>query len=461
MRARVLAATTAALALAACNLDPAYVRPAPPVPASFPQGPAYAPNQPGPAASEVRWREFFTDPNLRSVIELALDNNRDLRVAAANIEAARAQYRIERSNLFPSVGANGSATVARPGGGAPTEHLYSVSLGFSAWELDLFGRIRSLSRAALEQFLATEEARRATQTSLIAEVASDYEQLAADRQLLTVAQQTLAAQQASLDLTRARFAAGVASALDVDQAQTTVETARADVAQFTTQAAQDQNALNLVAGTTAPDALLPAGLAATPGMMVDLPAGVSSTVLLMRPDILQAEHQLRANNADIGAARAAFFPTITLTAGAGAASTALSGLFDTAARTWSFVPTISLPIFNAGRTRANLHLAQAQRDAAVAQYERAIQAAFQEVADALARRGTIADQIGADQRLVAAATEAVQLTNARYQRGTDPYLNVLVAQRTLYSAQQALVSIRLVQLTNAVSLYRALGGGVG
>jgi len=463
--AKAAVALSAAL-VAGCSLAPAYQRPAAPVPAAWPQGPSYAAPAAGPQASSIAWHAFFGDPKLQAVLKEMLAQNRDLRVAVANIEAARASFHVQRADLFPDVTANASGSKARlapsqTGLPAPAvERAYAASIGFSAYELDLFGRIRSLTTAAQEQYFATEEARRSVQTSLIAEAASDYYNLAADLDLLRVAQETYASQKASLDIIRGRFDHGEASMLEVRQAETSVEQARGDIAQFTSQAAQDRNALELVVGAPVPDALLPAGLPARPPVMTELPAGLSSTVLLQRPDVLQSEHQLKAANADIGAARAAFFPTISLAASLGQASPALNALFAGASRTWSYGPSGSLPIFAGGRNVAGLQGARAQRDAAVAQYEKAIQTAFREVADALARRGTIGEQVAADTALQTSAADALRLETARYDVGAEPYLNVLIAQRTLYSAQQTLISTRLVEITNAVSLYRALGGGV-
>jgi multidrug efflux system outer membrane protein len=461
-----LAAALTAAALAACTLAPPYQRPAAPVPQAWPQGASYAAPTPGPAAASIAWRSFFADPKLQAVLAQALAQNRDLRVAIGNIEAARANYRVQRAELAPTIAASGSGSERRlppsqTGLAQPvTERAYAASIGFSAYELDLFGRIRSLSRAAQEQYLATEEARRAVQVSLIAETAADYYSYAADLDLLRVAQDTYASQKASLDITRARFKYGEASMIDVRQVETSVEQARADIAQYTTQAAQDRNALELVVGAPVADALLPTGLSPQPPVMTDLPEGLSSAVLLQRPDVLQSEHQLKAANADIGAARAAFFPTISLSAALGQASPALSALFQGSARTWSYGPAVALPIFSGGRNLANLQGARAERQIAVAQYERAIQSAFREVADALARRGTIGEQLSAQTGLAAAAADLVRLETARFQVGSQTYLDVLIAQRTLYAAQQRLVSVRLVEITNAVSLYRALGGGV-
>jgi len=465
MRLRLLASTLAGLSVAGCSLAPTYQRPSPPIPSTWPQGASYAPPTGGPVATTVAWRSFFRDPKLQAVLEQMLAQNRDLRIAVANIEAARASYRVERADLLPTVNAVGEATEQRTPAsqtglaGAVTQRAYTASIGFSAFELDLFGRIRSLTRAAQEQYLATEEARRAVQISLIAETAFDYYSLAADLDLLRVARDTYASQKASLDIIRARFDQGQTSMVEVRQAETAVEQARADIAQYTTQVAQDRNALELVVGAPVSDALLPTGLSEQPLVMTDLPEGLGSGVLLQRPDVQESEHQLKAANADIGAARAAFFPSISLSAALGQASPALSALFQGSARAWSYGSAVNLPLFAGGRNLGNLQGARAQRDAAVAQYEKTIQTAFREVADALARRGTIGEQLSAQTSLASAATDALRLETARYQVGAEPYLNVLITQRTLYNAQQSLIAIRLVQVTNAVSLYRALGGG--
>jgi multidrug efflux system outer membrane protein len=450
--------------LGGCNLDPAYHRPGPPVPTGFPQGPSYAPPASGPDAASIGWRSFFTDPDLQAVIETALNNNRDLRVAVANIQSAQGQVGVQRAALFPNVNAGVSETYQQapnafvPGGGSLQLRLYSASIGFSNWELDLFGRTRSLTRAAYDQYLADEDNRRAVQVSLIAQTATAWLTYAADKDLLAVAQQTLAAQQASVDLTRARFNGGIASELDVHQAETGLQQARSDIASFTTNLAQARNAIDLLVGAPVPESRLPKTLS-TSAAMGEVQAGLSSQVLLTRPDVLQAEHQLLAANANIGAARAAFFPQISLTANAGQESAGLDKLFASASRTWLFEPSLAAPIFAGGRNVANLKSAKAQRDAAVAQYEKAIQSAFRDVADALARQGTIGEQLDAQQALAKAASQALTLTSARYERGTDPYLNVLIQQRTFYNAQQSLIATALIRLTNTVSLYRALGGG--
>jgi multidrug efflux system outer membrane protein len=462
---RPLMALAAALALAGCTLAPPDRTPAPPIPAAWPTGPAY------PAASGdgalSGWRDVILDPDLKAVVEQALANNRDLRIATANIAAARAQYQVQRADLLPAITANGGGTYAGEplavftggtGTGTVNEHLYTASVGFSAYELDLFGRIRSLTRAAQEQYFATQAARRTAQISLVAEVAGDWLSLGSDRTLLAIAKDTQASDSSSLDLAQKRFEAGVASQVDVSQARSAFEQARSDVAAYTTQVAQDRNALELVVGAPVADALLPAGLPDTLPV-AETPAGVSSAVLLRRPDVIQAEDQLKAQNANIGAARAAFFPQITLTGSGGATSTSLSTLFAGASRAWTFAPNLTLPLFEGGRNIAGLHYANAERDVAVATYEKAVQTAFREVADALARRGTIDEQLAAQEAETAAAADALRLTNARYERGSDTYLNVLIAQRTLYAARQSLTATELARATNLVTLYKALGGG--
>jgi multidrug efflux system outer membrane protein len=461
-----LAPLLGSLLLAGCiSLSPRYGRPVSPAPQAWPQGDAYAPTQAGRAA-DLAWRDFFTDPRLKSVIELALKNNRDLRVAILNIEEARAQFREQRANQLPTVAASGSATSERVPVGfsefGPKRdvRIYTADVGVSAFELDLWGRVRSLTRQAQEQLLATEEARRAAQISVISEVAADYLTLGADRQRLKTAEDTLKADQETLQITEARFKDGIVSELDVRQAQTVVDQARSDVLTYTTQAAQDLNALNLVVGAATPAALVPSGLDGTLPTLADVPAGLSSDVLLFRPDVLQAEHQLRGYNANIGAARAAFFPTITLTGSTGSESLYLDRLFTPGTGTWIFNPAISLPIFAGGKNVAALKLSKVQRDLAVAQYELAIQTAFRETADALAQRGTAVRQIEAQEQLVESASAALKLSQARYQKGVDPYLTLLDAQRTLYAAQQTLITARATRATNLVTLYRVLGGGV-
>ncbi len=463
------AAALALLTLSACTLAPGYSRPEAPVPGSWPEGPAYRTQEATACqgAAEIPWQEFFVDPQLRQVIALALENNRDLRVAVLNIERARALYQIRRADLLPQVDALGKGSGQRlpadlsGSGEAVTLHQYHADLAVSAYELDLFGRVRSLKDQALESYLATAEARRSAQLSLVGEIASAWLTLAADRERLQLARETLASHETSYQLTRRRFEAGVASALDLNEARTSVEAARVEIARYTNLVAQDQNALDLLAGAPVPADLLPTALSAQLSAVGDLPPGLPSETLLERPDIVQAEHLLKGYNANIGAARAAFFPRITLVSSLGTGSSELSGLFKDGSLAWSFAPSISLPIFDAGRNRANLQVAQADRDIAVARYEQAIQKAFREVADALARRGTIDEQLAAQQALSEATGASYRLAQLRFEKGIDSYLAVLISQRSLYLAQQGLIGTRLARLDNQVTLYKVLGGGAG
>ena len=447
-----------------CTLAPTYNRPEAPVSAAWPGvASGYQTVKPGEAAADVPWRDFFVDEKLRQVVGLALTNNRDLRLTALNVERTQALYRIQRAELLPSVNAGGTFSKERvPGilsqsGHPATVELYNVNVGISAWELDLFGRIRSLKDAALEQYLATEQARASAQIALVAEVANTYLALAADRENLKLAQSTLETQQASYEMIRRRAEVGASSDLDLRQAQTRVDAARVDIARYTSQVALDENALTLLVGSTVPPELLPAELGEVP-VLRDFTPGLPSEVLQRRPDILQAESLLRAAHANIGAARAAFFPRITLTTSIGTTSDQLSGLFKSGSETWAFVPQIVMPIFDA-RTWAAYDVTKVDREIALAQYEKAIQAGFREVADALAQRGTLGDQLEAQQSLVDASAESYRLSDARYTRGIDSYLGVLDAQRSLYGAQQGLIAIRLARLTNLVTLYKVLGGG--
>jgi multidrug efflux system outer membrane protein len=459
--------------LAACTLIPGYQRPALPVPQSYPTAARAAPTDaqsiPQAAlAADIGWRDFFTDDKLRDVIALALDHNRDLRVAVLDIEQSRAQYRLQRGALLPDIQATAGGDSARtppsvsaPGLPAVTRD-YSAGIEISAYELDLFGRLRSLTAQARETLLATEEARRNVQISLVAEVADDYLTLATDRRRLALAEQTLRSQSESCELTRREAEIGSASDLSLREAQTTVESARVDVARYSGQIAADVNALTLVVGTPVPAALQPLGnddeaRALEPGD--EPPAGLPSDLLERRPDVLEAERTLLAANANIGAARAAFFPSITLTASQGTASNALSGLFAAGSGAWTFAPQVTLPIFTGGRNLANLKSARVARDIDVAKYEGTVQTAFREVADGLARRESLKQQLTAQQALVAASSDAYRLSDARFRRGVDSYLNALDAQRSLYAAQQNLIDIELSRMSNAVALYQALGGG--
>nr|WP_298728253.1 efflux transporter outer membrane subunit [uncultured Steroidobacter sp.] len=461
-------AAAVSLVLTGCTMAPRYERPAAPVPDSWPSGAAYDSAQPSEkTAADLPWREFIQDEKLQQVIEQALANNRDLRSALANIQSARAQYRIQRADVFPKI--NGQLTGTRQkslntfGGatGATLENeFYTATVGLSAFEIDLFGRLRSLSNAALQSYLATAEAARATRISLIAETASAYLTLAADNSRYELAKRTLESARRTMEVTQKRLEAGVSSRLDVRQAETIYQQAKVDLANTTALIAQDRNALELLTGSPLPDELLPSELPDHHQWLADVPAGLSSSVLLSRPDVLQAEHQLQSANANIGAARAAFFPRLSLTANMGRASPELSNLFSNGTSTWSVAPNLLLPIFQGGANVANLAYANAQRDLYVSQYELAIQTAFREVADALAVRGTIQDQLDAQRALVDAAADSYQLAEARYTKGVDTFLNALDAQRTLYNAEKSLVDARLTASDNIVTLYRVLGGGL-
>jgi multidrug efflux system outer membrane protein len=422
-------------------------------------------SSPAGAAADIGWREFFVDPQLETLIERALRNNRDLRIAVLNIEKARATYQVQRAARLPAVAAGGSYTDEKVPPflyGTPTAETlkyYTADVGVSNFELDLFGRVASLSHAALEQYLAVTEARRTAELSLIAEVANAYLTLAADRERERLAQETLKSQQASYDLTVKRHELGAVSALDLQQALTTVQSARADAASFAGAIAQDENALTLLVGAPVERSLLPESFVPKVSGLGPLPAELPSTVLLRRPDVLDAEHVLRAADASIGAARAAFFPQITLTGNVGSISADLSGLFKSGTGTWSFVPQITIPIFQGGALRAGLRSARADRDIAVARYEQTIQTGFREVSDALALTATLAQQRVAEEALVAATHSAFELSQQRYKSGKDSYLVLLDAQRSDYAAQQSLIATQLAEQSNRVTLYKALGGG--
>ena len=434
----------------------------PPLPEAQPQirGGWPMPDSGTPAAGiavEIGWRDVLVDPRLERVVAQALENNRDLRVAMLNVERARAQYRIQRADRVPALGVNG--TMERTGGDAPVSETYSASLGLASFELDLFGRVRNLSEAALQQYFAQEENRRAAQISLISTVTGAWLTLAADESLLAIAGDTLTAQEESLRLTERRHALGAVSGLVLAQARTQVESARADQARYRGQVAQDRHALDLLAGAPVAAEDLPVAFEDGLVAMTAAPEGLPSDILLRRPDIQAAEHALRSANANIGAARAAFFPSISLTGAAGSMSGDFSGLFDSGTRFWRFVPQINLPIFQGGALRANLGMAKANRDIALANYEKAIQTGFREVADAISLSQTLAEQRGAAERLLAATMQAERLSKARYDAGYDSYLTLLDAQRARYAAQQALVGVRLAEQANRIALYSAVGGG--
>ena len=449
----------AALLLAGCSMIPTYERPAAPVPTTFPQAPAATGT--GVAAADLAWKDYFSDPRLQQLITIALENNRDLRVSVLNIEQARAQFQITRASQYPVV--NGVASGTRqPNTSGQYANAFQVGLAVSAWEIDFFGRVAALKEQALAQYLATEEARKSAQISLVAAVANGWYTLLADEELLAISRSTLATREESIKLAKLRLDNGVSSELDYHQAEGLTQAARATLAQQQRQRALDENALVLLLGQSLPPEVLATvsgyRLADTPAMAA-LPAGLPSDLLTRRPDIRQAEQTLLASNANIGAARAAFFPRISLTASVGSVSSELSGLFKSGSWAFSLAPQLVLPIFDAGRNQAGLDSAQAGRAIAVAQYEKAIQTAFREVADALAGQATLTDQLNAQKAQSDAEAKRLKLSDLRYRNGVASYLDFLDAQRSLFSTQQAVVQTRLVQLQNQVALYKTLGGG--
>ncbi|WP_244814300.1 efflux transporter outer membrane subunit [Caballeronia sp. Lep1P3] len=471
-RLSLIAAAIAALATG-CSMAPKYERPAPPVSANFPAGGVYS-TQPGAAdagarsangvaAADIGWRDFFVDARLQRLIDIALSNNRDLRVSVLNIQAAQAQYRIVRSELFPAIAAQAGPSVQR----TPRDlsffnqtisRSYSVGLNAS-WELDLFGRVQSLKDQALAQYFSTAYARKAAEILLVSQVASQYLQVLQADDLLQVTEQTLKTTQESYNIVKLQFDNGTASELDLSQSQTVVETAASNLQAQQRARAQAVNALVLLIGEPIPDDI-PTGMSLNEqDLLTDIPAGLPSDLLTRRPDIMEAEQNLLAANANIGAARAAFFPSISLTGSFGTLSPTLGGLFKPGSAAWSFAPTITLPIFEGGQNQANLDLANIQKNIQIAQYEKAIQSAFRDVADGLAARGTYDQQIKALERDTAAQQRRLDLSTMRYRQGVDSYLNVLTAQQDLYSVQQTLITARTERLANLVTLYQALGGG--
>lgn len=453
-----------AVFLNGCSFMPKYLRPKPPVSAALPRGGAYA-EQAFPDALPVtalKWQDIFPDTKLRSVIELALLNNRDLRLAVLNAERSRALYGVQKAELFPSLAASAAGSKSRvpadlsSSGSVSYSEKYSVDLGITAWEIDLSGRIRSLKEQALQEYLGTEQARRGARISLISETARAYLTLAADLEKMKVAQATLELQQNVYGMIAQQYDKGVATEMDLRRAQTQVDAAKGDIARYTQLTAQDRNALDLLAGCAVPEEFLPSGLSGV-SPLKDIAPGLSSEVLLRRPDIMTAEHQLKAAYAFVGAARAAFFPRISLTTTLGTASKDLSGLFDAGSNTWSFVPQASLPVFDA-RTHAAYRVSKASRDSALVRYEKSIQTAFRETADALAARGMVDQQVAAQESIAGSAQKVYELSNERYTQGIDGYLSVLDAQRSVYAAQQELTSLRLAKLITQVRLYTALGG---
>jgi len=449
-----------------CTMAPKYKRPAAPVPNQWPIGAAYKEmkaDAAAPTMQDLPWQKFFTDERLQKIIQTALKNNRDLRLAALNVEKSRALYGIQRAELFPTANAVGYGTKGRvPAdlsytGQETTAQQYSVNFGVTAWEIDFFGRIRSLKDRALEEYFATDQARRSAQILMVSAVANAYLTLAADRESLKLTTSTLEAQEHAYKLIRRRHEVGIASELDLRRAQSQVDTARGDVARYTQLIALEENALQLIVGSPIPPELLPPALGKISPLR-DISPGLSSELLLGRPDIMAAEHRLKAANASIGAARAAFFPRISLTTSFGTASADLSGLFRDGSSTWNFAPQIIMPIFDA-RLWSLYDLTKVEKEITIAQYEKAIQAAFRETADALAVQGTVNRQIEAHESLVNANAETYRLSSIRYAKGVDNYLSVLDAQRSLYGAQKGLINLHLFRLVNEVALYKALGGG--
>jgi outer membrane protein, multidrug efflux system len=471
MRNHSLIAIAVALFAAGCSFQPKYERPAAPVAATFPNSGIYAqqaaaePHRSanGQAAADIGWREFFADPRLQRIIEIALENNRDLRVSMLNVAQARAQYQITRAALVPTLDGTGSESVSRTPKNLSffnrtISRDYFVGLS-SSWEIDFWGRIRSLKDAALEQYFATAEARKAAEISLVSQVANQYLTMLAFDDLLKITEDTLKTAQASYDLTKLQFDSGTGSELALRQAESVVEQANANMQAQARFRAQAENALVLLVGEPLPDDLPPGRMLDDQALLTDIPAGLPSDLLTRRPDIMQAEALLRAANANIGAARAAFFPRVTLTGSFGTESATLGGLFKPGSAAWSFAPQITLPIFEGGRNEANLDLAHIQKRIEIAFYEKAIQSAFREVADGLAARSTYDQQIAALERNTFAEERTLDLSTLRYKSGVDSYLQVLTAQTNLYAAQQSLVNARVARFSNLVTLYVALGGG--
>lgn len=453
------------LLVSGCSMIPQYQRPELPVADTWPTGESYPDTDKG-VAADIAWQDYFQSSTIKTLISQALENNRDLKVAVLNIQKAQAAYRIQRSESFPTINGNGSASRAGvPDDASSTGKSYTATtvnanVAMTAYELDFFGRIKSLNQQALEAYLATEEAMVSTRISLIAETANAYLSYLADQKLLQLARDTASTQQETYQVVKRQFDVGSANQLDVAQAATAVESARVSIAQYTRLVAQDKNALTLLIGGSVEAILDSDETIDNVLLMADLPAGLPSEVLLARPDIQRAEHLLKAANADIGAARAALYPTISLTGSFGLASDSLDGLFQSGARyAWNFTPSVTVPIFNHGRLKASLEVAKVNEKIAATQYEQAVQAAFREVADQLAARGTYQAQLDAQNALVAATGQAYELSTARYDNGIDDFLTVLDSQRSLFSAQQGAVNVKQAFLVNLVNLYKVLGGG--
>lgn len=454
----------AALSLAGCvNLAPQTMPPEVQIAQSWPEGDAYK-------ASEMKrgalpsWDEFFKDSRLRQVIEKGLTNNKDLRIAALNVEKARAMYGVQRSQLLPSVSANGAGQHQRTPASinpmaAGTSHQYTAQIAMARYELDFFGRIRNLNEQALQSYLASEDARRSARNTLIAEIAMTWYQLGADKEQLKLQREVLASQEKSFSLMEASYNLGALSQLDYEQAKSTVSAARASIASYIRAVEQDKNALNLLVGSEIAEELLPTEMDLGSVAEVAVPDGLPSEVLLNRPDIAQAERGLAAADAGIGAARAAFFPSVAISGGAGSGASQLSDLFDAGTGLWNFVPQVSIPIFAGGLNVANLEAAKAEQKIAVARYEKAIEVAFREVADSLALEGTIEEELSARAEFAASNEKAFKLTESQYKFGAVSYTDVLNAQRAYVASEQALLGTQLQRISSRVTLFKVLGAG--
>ena len=449
-----------------CTMAPTYTQPDMPVAGTLPVPAAFSTGNASesstiPEVAARGWADFYADPSLQELIATALEHNRDLKAAALNVETLQAQYRIQRAELFPEINGGGSWTKQRTlsGGNYVTGEMYGLSVGVTSYELDLFGRVRSLNEDALQQYLAQEETYRGAIISLVAETARAYLSLLSDQQLLTISEDTARNQADVFQLVQQRYDEGISNRMELAQSRTALETAKKNLAMYKLQIIQDNNSLALLAGTSVPNQVRPSLALEDHNLALPLPANLSSQVLLQRPDIRAAEHALLAANANIGAARAAFFPRISLTGSAGYMSPEFSDLFESATGVWAFTPSITVPIFTGGRLSAQLDVAQLRKEVAIVQYEKAIQSAFFFFFDALAAEQGLAEQVAAQRDYVQASQDYYDLAVARYKEGVDSFLVQLDAQRSLFAAKQAYVTLRLAQQNNQVNLYKALGGG--
>lgn len=449
----------------ACTmLIPEYKRPLSPIPSGWDNNMVKKQNDLLPEDNKVfimPWKEVVLDEKIQHVIEIAFKQSRSLREAVASIESAKATYNVQNASEFPTINAGLSGNRGKTQSSSPSiTQTYSATVGVSSYELDLFGKAHNLSTVEYEKYLSLQENQRSLRITLISEIVTAWLTLASDKNLLELSKSTEVSAKKTLDVMQNKVNLGVSSALDLYEVQTLYYQAQADIAKYKTKVEQDKNALNLLAGEIIDDKWLPEGLNANKQYLAQVPTNMSSSVLLNRPDILSAEHNLKSANANIGVARAAYFPSISITADKGLVSAALSHLFSGGATSvWSFVPNLTLPIFDFGAKKSNLDYTKSQKDYYVAAYELAIQTAFKEVADALARRQTIKDQLNAQNNLVQASKNSYTISNLRYKSGIDTYLNSLIAQRTFYAAQQTLISVQLEEMTNRITLYRVLGGG--